>query len=78
MSSLVDTVHQTRVVELLTRHATTIFGPAESLLTGRGHGWEGRRRGRQGNTGNNDIERQQGQELGLGRLCLISATFILL
>jgi len=27
---------------------------------------EGRRRGRQGNTGNNDTERQHGQELGLG------------
>ena len=67
LSSLVDTVHQTRVVELLTRHATTIFGPAESLLSGRGHGWEGRRRGRQGNTGNNDVtERQPGQELRIG------------
>jgi len=66
LSSLVDTVHQTRVVELLTRHATTIFGPAESLLSGRGPGWEGRRRGRQGNTGNNDTDRQQGQELGIG------------
>jgi hypothetical protein len=27
LSSLVDTVHQTRVVELLTRHSTAVFGP---------------------------------------------------
>ena len=33
LSSLVDTVHQTRVVELLTRHADNIFGPADSLLS---------------------------------------------
>ena len=30
LSSLVDTVHQTRVVELLTKHANTIFGSNES------------------------------------------------
>ena len=67
-------MHQTRVVELLTRHATTVFGPAESLLSGRGPGWEGRRRGRQGNSGNNDTERQQGQELGIGRKILMRET----
>ena len=33
LSSLVDTVHQTRVVELLTRHADTIFGPTDSFLS---------------------------------------------
>jgi len=68
LSSLVDTVHQTRVVELLTKHATTVFGPPESLMSGggRGQGWEGRRRGRQGNSGNNDTERQPGQELRIG------------
>ena len=68
LSSLVDTVHQTRVVELLTRHATTIFGPPESLMSGggRGQGWEGRRRGRQVITGNKDTERQPGQELRIG------------
>ena len=33
MSSLVDTVHQTRVVELLTRHADAIFGPSDSFIT---------------------------------------------
>jgi len=61
-------VHQTRVVELLTKHATTVFGPPESLMSGggRGQGWEGRRRGRQGNSGNNDTERQPGQELRIG------------
>ena len=30
LSSLVDTVHQTRVVELLTKHANNIFGSSES------------------------------------------------
>ena len=30
LSSLVDTVHQTRVVELLTKHANNIFGSHES------------------------------------------------
>lgn len=33
LSSLVDTVHQTRVIELLIDHAEAIFGPAESLPT---------------------------------------------
>jgi len=65
LSSLVDTVHQTRVVELLTKHATTIFGPPELLLGGRGSGLEGRRRGRQTNSGN-ESERQTGQELRIG------------
>lgn len=32
LSSLVDTVHQTRVVELLTKYATLVFGPAVSVL----------------------------------------------
>jgi len=32
LSSLVDTVHQTRVVELLTKYATHVFGPAVSVL----------------------------------------------
>ena len=33
LSSLVDTVHQTRVVELLTKYSDTIFGPSESFLS---------------------------------------------
>ena len=32
LSSLVDTVHQTRVVELLTKYSDTIFGPPDSFL----------------------------------------------
>ena len=32
LSSLVDTVHQTMVVELLTKYSDTIFGPPDSLL----------------------------------------------
>jgi hypothetical protein len=41
LSSLVDTVHQTRVVELLTRHATTVFGPPP--IPGEGPGGRGSR-----------------------------------
>jgi len=33
LSSLVDTVHQTRVVELLTKHADPIFGSHDSFLS---------------------------------------------
>jgi hypothetical protein len=29
----VDTVHQTRVVELLTKHSTAVFGPQELFDT---------------------------------------------
>ena len=66
LSSLVDTVHQTRVVELLTKHASSIFGASDSLPTNKGHGWEGRRRARQSHFGNNDSERQQASDrLGL-------------
>ena len=32
LSSLVDTVHQTRVIELLIEHTDAIFGPADALL----------------------------------------------
>lgn len=41
LSSLVDTVHQTRVVELLTRHATSVFGPPP--IPGEGPGGRGSR-----------------------------------
>jgi hypothetical protein len=33
LSSLVDTVHQTKVIELLVGHADTIFGPPDPALT---------------------------------------------
>ncbi|EFX81497.1 hypothetical protein DAPPUDRAFT_242369 [Daphnia pulex] len=33
LSSLVDTVHQTKVIELLVRHAETIFGPPDPAST---------------------------------------------
>ena len=50
LSSLVDTVHQTRVVELLTRHADNIFGSHDSFLSSDRKHHHRKHKHRQGNS----------------------------
>ena len=66
LSSLVDTVHQTRVVELLTKHADTIFGPPDSFLSS-DRAKEHRHRRQKQRHGPSESDKQVSQEIRKGK-----------
>lgn len=70
LSSLVDTVHQTRVVELLTKHADTIFGPPDSFLSS-DRAKEHRHRRQKQRHGPSESDKQVSQEIRKGKPTLL-------